>query len=190
MTEGGAELDYESVPRLIDHCAAAGCAGCLVAAVAGEQGSLSVEEHEQLVSAVVIANSGRLSLVVACSAAEQDDRMRKARLCSRLGIQCVCVQVPGEAESAAERLRLLSDVAQEALPAVLMLQDLDFSGPGLAVEEIVSLFGSIGSMKALKIEAAPAGPKYSAVLEATGGRLHLSGGWAVQQMLEALARYC
>jgi 4-hydroxy-tetrahydrodipicolinate synthase len=143
MTEGGQKLDLASVPRLIDHCVAAGCCGCLVAAVAGEQASLSVEEHEQLVSSAVDANSGRLRLVVACSAADQDSRIRRAQLCSRLGVECVCVQVPGEAKDAAQRMQLLSDVAEAALPAVLMLQDLDFAGPGLAVNEIVSIFESI-----------------------------------------------
>jgi 4-hydroxy-tetrahydrodipicolinate synthase len=34
----------------------------------------------------------------------------------------------------------------------------------------------------------PAGPKYSAVRSVTGGRLHLSGGWAAMQMLDGLAR--
>ncbi|MHA1371388.1 MAG: dihydrodipicolinate synthase family protein, partial [Promethearchaeota archaeon] len=30
--------------------------------------------------------------------------------------------------------------------------------------------------------------KYSSVLEMTGGKLHVSGGWAVMQMIEALDR--
>jgi 4-hydroxy-tetrahydrodipicolinate synthase len=69
-----------------------------------------------------------------------------------------------------------------------MIQDLDWSGPGLALDEIVSLFETLPSFRCLKVETVPAGPKYSAVLEATGGRLHVSGGWAVMQMPDALAR--
>ena len=34
----------------------------------------------------------------------------------------------------------------------------------------------------------PAGRKYSELLDATGGRLHVSGGWAVMQIIEALDR--
>jgi 4-hydroxy-tetrahydrodipicolinate synthase len=34
----------------------------------------------------------------------------------------------------------------------------------------------------------PAGAKYSELLAATAGRLHVSGGWAVMQMIEALDR--
>jgi 4-hydroxy-tetrahydrodipicolinate synthase len=38
------------------------------------------------------------------------------------------------------------------------------------------------------VETVPAGPKYSRILTATEGRLHVSGGWAVTQMLEGLER--
>jgi 4-hydroxy-tetrahydrodipicolinate synthase len=38
------------------------------------------------------------------------------------------------------------------------------------------------------VEVVPAGRKYTEVLEATDGRLHVSGGWAVMQMIEALDR--
>jgi len=34
----------------------------------------------------------------------------------------------------------------------------------------------------------PAGPKYTEVLAATDGALHVSGGWAVSQMIEGLDR--
>jgi 4-hydroxy-tetrahydrodipicolinate synthase len=81
----------------------------------------------------------------------------------------------------------LAEVA-EAGPDLLVLQDLDWHGPGLAVEEIVELFERLPRFRALKVEVAPAGPKYGAVLAATGGRLHVSGGWAVMQMPDALAR--
>ncbi|MEP7272517.1 MAG: hypothetical protein ABI882_13520 [Acidobacteriota bacterium] len=40
----------------------------------------------------------------------------------------------------------------------------------------------------MKVEVVPAGPKYSAVIEATGGRLHVAGGWASNQLIEALDR--
>jgi 4-hydroxy-tetrahydrodipicolinate synthase len=70
----------------------------------------------------------------------------------------------------------------------LMLQDLDFRGGGTAIELIVELFERIEPFGWLKVETTPAGPKYSAVREATGGRLHVSGGWASMQLIEALDR--
>jgi 4-hydroxy-tetrahydrodipicolinate synthase len=50
------------------------------------------------------------------------------------------------------------------------------------------MFETIPAFRCLKVEVRPAGPKYSAVIEATGGRLHVSGGWAADQMIESLER--
>jgi hypothetical protein len=71
---------------------------------------------------------------------------------------------------------------------MLMIQDLDWRGFGLPVEVIVDLFERIETFRCLKVETTPAGPKYTAVQRATGGQLHLSGGWAALQMIEALDR--
>ncbi len=53
---------------------------------------------------------------------------------------------------------------------------------------IAEAFERVPAFRCLKVEVVPAGPKYTAVLEATGGRLHVSGGWAADQMIEALDR--
>jgi 4-hydroxy-tetrahydrodipicolinate synthase len=73
-------------------------------------------------------------------------------------------------------------------PGLLMLQDWDFQGYGIPVPLIQHLFETVPSFRSLKIEVVPAGVKYSEVLRVTGGRLHVAGGWAVTQMIEALDR--
>jgi len=52
----------------------------------------------------------------------------------------------------------------------------------------VRLFEEIDVFRCLKVEVVPAGTKYTEVIEATAGRLHVSGGWAVMQMIEGLDR--
>ena len=69
-----------------------------------------------------------------------------------------------------------------------MLQDLDWQGGGIPVATLCTLFERVPGFFAVKVETVPAGPKYSALLAATEGRLHVSGGWAVGQMMDALAR--
>jgi dihydrodipicolinate synthase/N-acetylneuraminate lyase len=69
-----------------------------------------------------------------------------------------------------------------------VLQDWDFQGYGLPVSLITRLFEEVESFRCLKVEVVPAGVKYSEVIRATGGRLHVSGGWAVMQIIEALDR--
>ena len=50
------------------------------------------------------------------------------------------------------------------------------------------MFERIPVFLCLKIETVPAGAKYTQVLQATGGALHVSAGWALPQMIEALDR--
>jgi 4-hydroxy-tetrahydrodipicolinate synthase len=71
---------------------------------------------------------------------------------------------------------------------MIMLQDWDASGYGLTDELICELFESVEAFRCLKIETVPAGVKYSRILELTNGRLNVSGGWAVTQMIEGLKR--
>jgi 4-hydroxy-tetrahydrodipicolinate synthase len=69
-----------------------------------------------------------------------------------------------------------------------MIQDWDASGYGIPVSLIAKLFDEVDVFRCLKVETVPAGVKYTEVLRATGGRLHVSGGWAVTQMIEGLDR--
>ena len=73
-------------------------------------------------------------------------------------------------------------------PPMVMIQDLDWGTSGLPVDVIADTFERVPAFRCLKVEVVPAGPKYTAVLEATRGRLHVSGGWAADQMIEALDR--
>ena len=69
-----------------------------------------------------------------------------------------------------------------------MIQDLDFTGPGLDVETIKHLIDILPSLSALKIETIPAGPKYTAIREICGNEIFIAGGWPISQMIEALDR--
>ena len=69
-----------------------------------------------------------------------------------------------------------------------MLQDWDSTGYGLPDHLIMELFEVVPSFRCLKIETVPAGAKYSNILKLTNGTLHVSGGWAVNQILEGLSR--
>ena len=53
---------------------------------------------------------------------------------------------------------------------------------------IVELFETVPSFRCLKVETVPAGLKYTRILKLTEGKLNVSGGWAVTQMIEGLKR--
>jgi dihydrodipicolinate synthase/N-acetylneuraminate lyase len=111
--------------------------------------------------------------------------VRLARQLVAAGCDGVLVSIPYEDdEQYAAAVREVADAA----PPFLMLQDWDPRGYGVPVATLARLFETVEAVRAVKVEVVPAGRKYSELLAATGGRLHVSGGWAVTQMIEALDR--
>ena len=77
----------------------------------------------------------------------------------------------------------------EAPIEVLMIQDLEWGGPGLPVaDDRPPVRGARAVPLHQGRDGARPGRKYTAILEATGGRLNVAAGWAVPYLLEALAR--
>ncbi|NOZ32053.1 MAG: dihydrodipicolinate synthase family protein [Alphaproteobacteria bacterium] len=178
-------VDLMALRRLVDHCVFTGCAGILCLAVASEADALSESEKREIAECVVLHAGGRIPVVVAVSDVVQEVRLARADHAAQIGANGILCQLP--AQSRADRLAMVDEIGA-AGPDFFMIQDLDWSGPGLPVPEIVDLFERVPRFASLKIEVAPAGPKYSAVLEATKGQLHVCGGWAVLQMIEGLRR--
>ncbi len=179
-------IDETGLRREVDHVIEAGCVGILAMAVASESASLSPDEADRAAAIVVEQARGRVPVILSVTADDQRERLRRASHARERRADGVLCQVPAGADRAG-RYDLLSGIV-DAGPPLLMIQDLDWHGSGLAIDEIVDLFERIPAFNCLKIETAPAGPKYSQVLQATEGRLHVSGGWAVSQMLDALVR--
>lgn len=179
-------VDLDAVRRSAEQVIADGVAGLLILAVAAETASLDLDEKRAIAQAFLHQVGGRVPVIVGCSSAEQADRLRLAAMARELGAPAMLCQAPAGLRGEA----LLAQMAELAAvgPAVLMVQDLDFGGPGLPLEDILLLHRRLPAFRCLKIEAALPGPKYSAVLQATHGQMHVSGGWAVAQMMEALRR--
>ena len=179
-------VDAEAYGRLVDYVIAAGCAGMLLPAVAGEVGHLTRAERERLIEAASMRNTGRIAMIVGVSAASWPESLTLARHARAAGADAILWQ-PAGALSKGELADGLAELG-DAGPGTVILQDLDWHGGGLGVEVIAALFERVPAFRGIKVETVPAGPKYSAILAATGGRLHVSGGWAVSQMMDALTR--
>ena len=179
-------IDIEGVRRSGEFAVKSGVAGMLILAVAAETGSLKQAEKLAVAQAFLEQVAGRVPVIVGCSSDSQEERVALAGMARGLGAQFILCQAPAGLRGEA-LVQCMLEVTRAGPPS-LMLQDLDFSGPGLPLADIVLLRERVPAFRCLKIEASPAGPKYSAVLEATGGTLHVSGGWAAAQMIEALQR--
>ncbi|WP_443643714.1 dihydrodipicolinate synthase family protein [Candidatus Levibacter sp. Uisw_134_01] len=180
------KVDILSLQKLIDHTILSGCAGMLVGAVAGENASLSLDEKEIIINACVQHNNNRLPLIVSCSANNQYDRITLSRAAKVAGADWILCQTPNNLNGN-ELTECFNEIA-DAGPSNLMIQDLSWTDNGMNDEDILLLFENIKKFKGLKIEVLNSGPKYSRILKATDHKLHLSGGWAIMGMIEALNR--
>lgn len=179
-------VDQASLRKLVNHTVDAGCGGMLGLAVAGEYSTLSLSEKAQFIETVTDINAQRIPFIVSVTAVEPAASVELAKLAGSASAAGICVQFP-TGLTARDRVDFLQDLSNHA-PGILMVQDLDWSGSGLAIDEIVDLFNNVEKFTWLKIETPQAGAKYSAVLKATGGALNVCGGWAVTQLMDAMAR--
>ena len=179
-------VDLAGIRRSVDAVVQTGVAGMLILAVAAETASLTLPEKRLVAQTFLAHTAGRVPVIIGCSSAEQADRLALAAMARELGAPVMLCQAPAGlgGEALVAQMAALTQVG----PPVLMVQDLDFAGPGLPLADILLLRKQLPAFQCLKIEVALPGPKYSAVLEATQGALHVSGGWAAAQMLEALHR--
>ncbi|MDC0094182.1 dihydrodipicolinate synthase family protein, partial [Alphaproteobacteria bacterium] len=172
--------------NLIDHSINKGCSGMLVGAVAGENASLSIDEKQTIINVCVEHNNNRVPLIVSCSANSQHDRIILSKEAKAAGADWILCQTPNNLKG--KELIECFDKIADVGPSNLMIQDLSWIDNGMDDEDILLLFNNIKTFKGLKIEVLNSGPKYSRILKATNNKLHLSGGWAIMGMIEALNR--
>ncbi len=178
-------IDLKALKNNVNEALKAGVSGFLVPAMASEVYKLSETERLNMLNAV-LETVGDKAVVIG-GAGETDLPKSKRILKSYLDIGCknVLFQIPYKNE---EQFRSHFMDLATLKPEMIMLQDWDASGYGLPDELICDLFENVEAFRCLKIETVPAGVKYSRILELTKGKLNISGGWAVSQMIEGLNR--
>ena len=180
------KIDIPSLRKLIDHTIATGCSGMLVGAVAGENSSLTFDEKNILLNECVTYNKNRIPIIVSCTAKNQKERITLSRNAKELGADWILCQTPVNIFGN-ELVECFNEIAENG-PDNLMIQDLSWTDYGMRDEDILVLFKNIDKFKSLKIEVLNSGPKYTKILDITNQQLHLSGGWAIMGMIEALNR--
>ena len=178
-------IDYASLKINVLEALKAGVAGILVPAMAAEVYKLSADERLKMLTLVLETVGDKIPVIA--GAGEQDVTKSKALLKAYIDLGCknILFQIPF-----IDKVQFSQHFMELAAldPQMIMLQDWDATGYGLPDELICDLFEKVAAFRCLKIETVPAGPKYSRILELTMGKLNVSGGWAVSQMLEGLHR--
>jgi len=179
------ELDLHSLRRNVRKALQAGVAGFLVPAMASEVYKLSVDERLRMVDTVLEEVNGEVPVIAGAGETDMERARQLLKLYIDRGCRNVLFQIPFRDEGLfIDQFMYLAHVD----PAMIMLQDWDAGGYGLPDELICRLFEEVPAFRCLKVETIPAGVKYSRILQLTNGRLHVSGGWAVSQMIEGLKR--
>ena len=179
------ELDISGLKRNVEVAINAGVAGFLVPAMASEVYKLSMLERRKIVEAVLAQANNRVPVIGGAGETDRQRRLAVVKDLLDLGCRDILLQIPFKNK---EQYRTDVSAVAEQDVNMIMLQDWDANGYGLPVSLICQLFEEIDRFRCLKIEVVPAGPKYTEVLKATDSRLHVSGGWAVSQMIEGLER--
>jgi 4-hydroxy-tetrahydrodipicolinate synthase len=181
-------LDVLSLRRLADHVVRAGAAGLIYPAVASEVSKLSLNERRAGLDTVLAQVDGRVPVFAGVSAAGLEESRSLARHAEVGAAAGILAQAPQTVAADPIDLRDFFRRLASSTGLTLMIQDLDWQGGGMSLELIRQLFEELPSFRCIKVETVLAGPKYSRILDATNGRLHVSGGWAVTQMLDGLER--
>ena len=181
-------LDLVSLQRLADHVVRTGAAGLIYPAVASEVSKLSAEERRGGIEAVLTRVGGRVPVFAGVSAVSIEESCSLARHAEANGAAGILAQAPPAVAADPIGLQDFFRRLAASTGLTLMIQDLDWQGGGMSLELIQQLFEELPSFRCIKVETVLAGPKYSRILAATGGRLHVSGGWAVTQLLDGLER--
>ena len=184
FTDAGT-IDFNGLKRNVREALNAGVAGFLAPAMASEVQKLTLDERLAIVYCVLQTAEGKVPVFAGTASASFAESKEILKSYLDLGCRHVLIQLPFVNEKQFKQYFLS---LAECGPEVIMLQDWDASGYGLPDHLIMDLFELVPSFRSLKVETNPAGIKYSKILKLSNGTLNVSGGWAVNQMLEGLKR--
>jgi 4-hydroxy-tetrahydrodipicolinate synthase len=178
-------IDLDGLQKHINNAIEAGICGFLIPVVASEVNKLNFEERNQIIEAALEANNNRVPLIGGASALSKEECLENVKNLLRFNPDCILVNIPYQNDE--QYVDYVKSVA--ALdPPMLMIQDYDIHGGGAPAPLLVNLFEKIDCFRCVKVETLPAGPKYTAIIEAAGNKLHVSGGWGVSQLIDAWDR--
>ncbi|MBW6480965.1 MAG: dihydrodipicolinate synthase family protein [Bacteroidales bacterium] len=179
------DVDFSSLKKNIIESLLAGVSGILVPAMASEVNKLTHKERLKIVETALSITNGKVPVFAGLSETDFNQSIKLLKSYLKLGCKQILFQIPYKNE---DKFKYRFLKLAELQPEVIMLQDWDSVGYGLPDSLIIDLFEQVEIFRCLKIEVIPAGIKYSRMLDLTNGCLHVSGGWAVTQMIEGLMR--
>ena len=179
------EIDIDCLKAEIETAIQGKVAGFLVPCVASEIPYLSFDEKLKMVKAVSEVANGRAKVITSISSDIPEERIKLMK--QFLDYGCTGINI---ALNYTDRDTFLRDIEMidKEKPPFLIMQDVDFGGPGIPDEVLIEAFENYETVIGTKVEVQYSGMKYTRLLKATQGRMNISSGWGNDQLIELLDR--
>jgi len=173
-------IDERGERRIVDFQIDAGTHGLAACGGASETGKMTLDERKWLLELCAEQTSGRVPLIMGCTAATTDESIELVRHGAAHGVRAAFGLLPGaqaqlKGGELADALHRHYLALGEASPIPIMVQEV--SNP-IPAEVIVELFERCPNVRYVKEEAPDAGRRTTRLLELSGGRLGIFTGGA------------
>ena len=188
--DAGGSVDVAAMARVTEFALEAGADGVVFPGVASEFDHLNPAERELLVGVVGRTLGGRKPFVVGASAATPAEVIAFCQAGKAAGASAAMVMAPASVGGDTEKLIAFFAAVAEGAGIDIILQNAPAPiGSGLAVEAIVAVARAVPSIRFVKEETLPSGPKITALIAAAGDSLDgVMGGGGSRYVYDELER--
>jgi len=182
------EVDYDSIPNLVNKAISSGCTGVVGLGVMGEAARLTDKERTKIAEAI-IKSSENLPVTLGTTANGTKAMVDRSKEAEQIGAAAVMVSAPAMPKSNLDALFGYYHQLAEQLSIPIVMQDYpQTSGVEMPVEFIVRVANEIPNVKYLKLEDPPSPTKISAIRNKIQDRMGIFGGLGGVFLLDELRR--
>lgn len=179
-------IDETSLRRLVRYALANGAAAIGHFGIASEFFKLDEHERELIAQVVIDEVGGRVPVFLGTTGASDSLAVRYAEQAHALGADLLMVAIPyvnvPDRDAMCDYYRRVA----EATPLPIILQDTPTSAPILTAEVACRLFDENPTIQYIKAEGNDFITKTAAVMELSGGRMPVIGGYGGKFMIHML----
>ena len=183
-------IDFASYRREIDLGAKSDILGFLCPCNAMESAFMSEEELSKMVTEGVDAAAGRTYIISSILGKDSETRKQQCEQYMKAGANALCLNLPYSDDLTEEAYMQAVSEVDAFKPQFLLLQDTSVKDNGLPAEWIAQAFETFESVRGCKIEVQDSEHKYTKMIELTGGRMNVWGGFGNPATIEAYDRGC
>ncbi|MDC0035349.1 dihydrodipicolinate synthase family protein [Chloroflexi bacterium] len=182
------EVDYDSIPNLVQQAISSGCTGVVGLGVMGESARLTDRERTKIAE-TIIKSSENLPVTLGTTANGTKAMIDRSKEAEQIGAAAVMVSAPSMPKSNLDALFGYYHQLAEQLTIPIVMQDYpQTSGVEMPVDFIVRVANEIPNVKYLKLEDPPTPTKISAIRNKIQDRMGIFGGLGGVFLLDELRR--